>query len=99
MREIKKIILDRIDKSIIKTEYFQVSISKNHLYIYAKNIYNYIVLSTPMGILCNFLHKKINSNKFAFFRIVSIIITVQRTSDNEQGAQAPQTGRKPRASP
>ena len=61
-------------------------------------MYNYIVLSTPTAFLCNFLHKKINSNKFAFFRILSIIITVQRTSDNEQGA-SPQVQRKPRASP
>ena len=48
-------------------------------------MYNYIVLSAPAGFLCNFLHKKINSNKFAFFRIVDIIITVRGTSDNEQG--------------
>ena len=47
-------------------------------------MYNYIVLSTPMGFLYNFLHKKINSDKFAFIRIVSIIITVRGTSDNEQ---------------
>ena len=32
-------------------------------------MYNYIVLSTPVDFLCNFLHKKINSNKFAFIRI------------------------------
>ena len=61
-------------------------------------MYNYIVLSTPTAFLCNFLHKKINSNKFAFFRIISIIITVQRTSDNKPGAQAPQVWRKLRAS-
>ena len=48
-------------------------------------MYNYIVLSTPMGFLCNFLHKKINSDKFAFIRILSIIITVRGTSNNEQG--------------
>ena len=41
-------------------------------------MYNYIVLSTPMGFLYNFLHKKINSDKFAFFRIMDIIITVNR---------------------
>lgn len=62
-------------------------------------MYNYIVLSTPTAFLYNFLHKKINSDKFAFFRIVSIIITVQRTSDNEPGAQAPQVWRKPHADP
>ena len=48
-------------------------------------MYNYIVLSTPTAFLCNFLHKKINSNKFAFFLIMDIIITVRGTSDNEQG--------------
>lgn len=48
-------------------------------------MYNYIVLSTPMGFLYIFLHKKINSDKFAFFRIMDIIITVRGTSDNEQG--------------
>ena len=39
-----------------------------------------------MGFLYIFLHKKINSDKFAFFRIVGIIITVRRASDNGQGA-------------
>lgn len=48
-------------------------------------MYNYIVLSTPTGLLCNFLHKKINSDKFAFIRVMNIIITVRGTSDNEQG--------------
>ena len=48
-------------------------------------MYNYIVLSTPVGFLYNFLHKKINLDKFAFFRIMDIIITVRGTSDNEQG--------------
>ena len=61
-------------------------------------MYNYIVLSTPTAFLCNFLHKKINSNKFAFFRIVSIIITVQRTSDNEQGRKPTSTAQATRKS-
>ena len=61
-------------------------------------MYNYIVLSTPTAFLCNFLHKKINSNKFAFFRNIGIIITVQRTSDNDRGA-SPQVWRKPHAYP
>ena len=47
-------------------------------------MYNYIVLSTPTAFLYNFLNKKINSDKFAFIRVVSIIITVRGTSDNEQ---------------
>ena len=51
-------------------------------------MYNYIVLSAPTSFLCNFLHKKINSNKFAFIRVVSIIIAVRGTSDNEQEQQA-----------
>ena len=61
-------------------------------------MYNYIVLSTPTAFLYIFLHKKINSNKFAFSRIMDIIITVQRTSDNNR-AQAPQAWRKPQACP
>ena len=55
-------------------------------------MYNYIVLSTPTAFLCNFLHKKMNSNKFAFFRVMSIIITVQRTSDNEPGRKPHKRG-------
>ena len=49
-------------------------------------MYNYIVLSIPTGFLYIFLHKKINSDKFAFFLIVGIIITVRKASDNGQGA-------------
>lgn len=61
-------------------------------------MYNYIVLSTPMGFLYIFLHKKINSDKFAFFRIVGIIITVRRTSDNEQGRKPTSTAQATRES-
>ena len=61
-------------------------------------MYNYIVLSTPTAFLYIFLHKKINSDKFAFIRVMSIIITVQRTRDNDRGA-SPQVRRKPYSYP